>query len=145
MEKFLNGYEKYISGALIVLAMIGIAYLTIELAVEFGLVLYHSIASGGFSVDGKNEHIIGMFFYILVWLEILQSVKVFAQDHTVKLRIIIVIGMIAMTRKVLMMDVMEATPISEFSTAGLILSLSIAYFLVTRPSKKDPDHNESEN
>lgn len=145
MEKFLISYEKYISGALVVLAMVGVAYLTIELAVEFGLVLYRSITSSEHSVDGRNEHIVGMFFTILLWLEILQSVKVFAQDHAVKLRIIIVIGMIAVTRKVLMMDIMEATPIAELSTAGLILSLSIAYFLVTRPSKKETDHDASES
>ena len=132
MEKFVTQFEKYISYALMAIAMMGIVYLTIDLFWAFGNRILHSVQHQEFEHEMKGRPVPALFFTILLWLEILQSVRIFSKDHSIKLKIIIIVGIIAVTRKILLMDMSEVDPMSELAVAALIVALSIGYFLISR-------------
>lgn len=141
MERILPNFEKYISYALMLVAMVGIVFLTLDLIWVFGGRLAEAVQNRTFEVELKGRPAAALFFSVLLWLEILQSVRVFANDHSIKLKIILIIGIIAVTRKILLMDVTHADPLSEFAVAALIIALSIGYFLVSK-SESDTERTE---
>lgn len=136
MERILPNFEKYISYALMLVAMVGIVYLTLDLIWVFGSRIVYSIQHQSFELEEHGKPGAALFFSILLWLEILQSVRIFANDHSIKLKIILIIGIIAVTRKILLMDVTHADPLSEFAVAALIIALSIGYFLVSKSEQE---------
>jgi uncharacterized membrane protein (DUF373 family) len=141
MEKILPNFEKYISYALMLIAMVGIIFLTLDLIWVFGGRIAYAIQHRTFEVEVEGRPAAALFFGILLWLEILQSVRVFAKDHSVKLKIILIVGIIAVTRKILLLDMSEVEPMTEFAVAALIVALSLGYFLI---SKSDAEAERAE-
>lgn len=136
MEKIVVNFEKYISYTLMFIAMVGIAYLTLDLLWVVGNWIWGSIEHQKFEPEIEGRHGAALFFGILLWLEILQSVRIFSEDHSVKLKIILIVGIIAVTRKILLMDMMEVEPMSEFAVAALIIALSFGYYLISKSQKE---------
>ncbi|MDX2133789.1 MAG: phosphate-starvation-inducible PsiE family protein [Saprospiraceae bacterium] len=130
MEKFFSLFERIISITLMLVAVVGITYLTLELVYELGAKLIHSIQHRTFEPQEHDKPLVVLFFTILLWLEIIQSIRYFAENHAIKLKTILLIGIIAITRKVLLLDMMEPEPMVEFAVAGLIVALTLGYFLV---------------
>lgn len=137
MDKFLSQFEKYVSYALIVFGVLAITYVTVELFFLFAHKIIDSIQHQELIKEEKGRPVAAIFFEILLFLEILQSVRIFAKEHTIKLRIILIIGLIAVARKILLMDAAEADPMSEFAVAALIIALSLGYFLVSKSGNNE--------
>lgn len=136
METLLKNFEKYISYILITVASLYVVYQTTGLLWLFGSKIIDSIQNQTIDVESKGRPIAGMFFNILLIMEIVQTIRVFAKDHLLKIRIILLVGLIAVTRKLLMEDMKESAPQNELAIAALIVALSIGYFLVGRNSPK---------
>jgi uncharacterized membrane protein (DUF373 family) len=136
MEKILKLFEKYVSWALIILAMIYVCYQVIDMVYSFAGKMASNFQTRTFEMEEKGKPIGGIFFSILLTLEIIQTVSVFARETIVKVRIILIVGLIAITRKILIEDMNQANANEEFAIAALILSLSLGYFLVNRSEKQ---------
>jgi uncharacterized membrane protein (DUF373 family) len=95
----------------------------------------NSIQQEKFTTDEKGKPVAGLFFSILLLLEIMQTIKVFAKEHSVKIRIILIVGLIAVTRKILIFDMEDVDAASQFAIAALILSLSAGYYLVSKSER----------
>ncbi|WP_448699266.1 phosphate-starvation-inducible PsiE family protein [Mucilaginibacter sp. AW1-3] len=135
MENLAERFERYVSCVMIVVAMLFVSYQILDLVYHFALKLVNSIQYGTFEMEEKGKPVASLFFSILLLLEIIQTIRVFAQSHTVKLKIILIVGLIAVTRKILMDDVHGAAPMDQLATAALIISLSIGYYLVNTSEK----------
>lgn len=139
MNNVLKLFEKIIFHVLIILGMVFIVYQTLDLVWLFGGRIYKSIAQGTFYLSEEGKPIAALFFGILLSLEIVETIKIFSKGHMTKVRIILIVGLIAVTRKILMIsDVSDIEPMTEFAIASLILALSAGYYLVTRvqPTKR---------
>ena len=136
MEKLSVHFEKYISYILMAVAMVGIVYLTLDLIWVFGNMIVHTIQHHEFEPELKDRPVAALFFGILLWLEILQSVRIFSKGHSIKLKIILIVGIIAVTRKILLMDMSEVDPMAELAVAALILALSTGYFLISKSERE---------
>jgi uncharacterized membrane protein (DUF373 family) len=137
MEKLTEQFEKYISSSLIVMAMVYVIYQTLGLFWIFGQRLASSIADGEFKVAEEGHPILAIFFNILITIEVIQTIRVFMHDQSIKIRVILIVGLIASTRKILLMDVIEANSTEVFATATLIIALAAGYFLVAKSVGKD--------
>ena len=125
--------------------MIFIAYQTLDLMFELGESLWISVRDQEFTRHKEGRPIASLFFSILLMLEIVETVKVFSQDHSVKIRIILLVGLIAVTRKILVLDMSHSEPIAEFAVAGLVIALSLGYFLISRSIKSEEDQRSKKN
>jgi len=139
MDKLLTKFEKYISYTLIIFAMIYVCYQVVDLAIQFTDKLITDINDHTVAAEEKGKPVIGVFFTILLTLEIIQTIRVFADDHATKVRVILIVGLIAATRKILLYDMGESDVKEELAIAALILSLSAGYFLVSRAEKSTPE------
>ena len=142
MQNALNKFEKVVSYVLLIAVMSYIAFQSIELIWEAGKSYAERIHDVGLDYTqdyGKDIFII--FFNILLALEILETVRVFDKDHDIKIRIILLVCIIAISRKILTIDVHQSRPLDEMAMAVLILCLSFSYFLIYK-STADKNHEQ---
>lgn len=146
MEKLTENFEKYISVTLLLLSGVFVIFQTVELLWMTGERMY-TRATTALGLDPTPEYsrqIMIVFFNILLMLEIMQTIKVFYKAYTLKLRIILLVCLIAVSRKVFLLDI-EHNAMLEFSTAALILAISTGYYLISRTETFNKlDHNEEE-
>jgi uncharacterized membrane protein (DUF373 family) len=146
MEKVSSLFEKYIS--LILLALSGV-FVIFEIIQLFWITadhLYVRFSSGmGFTRTPEySRGIMIIFFNIMLMLEVMQTIKVFYKSYTLKLRIILLVCLIAVSRKVFLLDI-EHNAQLEFSTAALIIAISAGYYLISRTETFNKlDHKEEE-
>ena len=129
--------------------MILITVQTISLIWELGKTIYYRFSEAGLDYApeyGKN--VIVLFFNVLLALEILETVKVSSSSHDIKIRVILLVCLIAISRKVLMLDLGHPEPIVELALAALVIAFAFSYYLVTRkPGQKamgSDDHSKKE-
>jgi uncharacterized membrane protein (DUF373 family) len=134
MLKFTGRFEKIISAILIGFAMVIITYQTVSLIWNsIGAFAKRFREAGLEYAPEYGKEIAIMFFNILLMMEIMQTLKVFAEDHIIKLRIILIVCLIAASRKILEVGgEQHIDPMAEIGLGVLILALSAGYFLVSK-------------
>jgi uncharacterized membrane protein (DUF373 family) len=133
MHNYLKNFEKYIFYFLIAILTIYILIEVASLAYFFfsGLITIESGKMLFFSKE-EGEQIIPAFFSILIALELIDTLKIYLKENVVKSQHIIVIGLIAISRKLLVIDFAHGDPMINFSIAALLTGLGIAYFLLKK-------------
>lgn len=139
MEKFVKKFEQYVSYVLIAAVVIYITFQVIVLFRESFISFFERVRKDGFEYTqlyGRNVFVV--FFNILLALEVLETVKVFNKDHDIKIRIVLIVCMIAVSRKILSIEIGIEGPLGELAVAALIAGLSASYFLIVKAlSKKE--------
>lgn len=136
METILKYFEKYISYILMVLAMLFVCYQVWNLIYNFSLKIIANIHNNSIGLEEPGKPVAGIFFSILLTLEIIQTIRVFSKDHSVKLKIIIIVGLIAVTRKILLLEIHETEYLAEFAIAAMVMALSASYYLISKSDNK---------
>lgn len=142
MVKFSGLFEKWVSVILLIFAMLVITYQVLQLIYTTIEVFSSRIQEYGLVYEpdyARNVAI--LFFNILLMLEIMQTLKTFSYGHVIKARVIMIVCLIAASRKVLALGESVSEPLVELSLGGLILSLSVGYFLVSRIPTNGTDKN----
>ncbi len=146
MQSVLNRFEKTISYVLMAAIMVYISFQTIVLL--WVSIKEYTARVRAVGLDYSTEFgraIFVVFFNILLALEILETVRVFNKDHTIKIRIILLVCIIAISRKILTLDVAGSNPMAEFALAALVIGLSAGYYLVNRSHKSSKSESETES
>jgi uncharacterized membrane protein (DUF373 family) len=133
MLKFSDEFEKIVSKILLGFAMAILSYQIIQLiwnTIESFALRFKEAGLEYAPEYGKTVTI--MFFNLLLMMEIMQTIKVFASNHIVKVRIIMIVCLIAVSRKILALGEHSVDPMSELAIAALILSLAVGFHLVSR-------------
>lgn len=131
-EKAVGYVEKYISYTLICIGLLYAVYMVIELVYLMGTSLYGAMVNHEFYVGKQGMPIAGLFFNILLLLEVLETVKTFSKGHIIKIKIILIVGIIAITRKLLLADLTHVEPLEEIAVGAVILALATGYYLVSK-------------
>ena len=133
MHNYLKNFEKYIFYFLIAILAI---YILVEVAslVYFFFTGLATIESGKMLFFSKDEgdQIVPAFFGILIALELIDTLKIYLKENEIKSQHIIVIGLIAISRKLLVLDFAHGDPMTNFSIAALLIGLGLAYFLLKK-------------
>jgi uncharacterized membrane protein (DUF373 family) len=131
MEKFLKHFERYI-----VIGLLGMMVVVVFLGtVELGVILVEQMLEPPrFILLDINEmlKIFGFFMMILIGLELIESIKVYLVEETVHVEIILLVAIIAIARKVIVLDVKTAAPLTLIGVAAIILALSAGYLALKK-------------
>jgi uncharacterized membrane protein (DUF373 family) len=131
MEKFLKHFERYI-----VIGLLGMMVVVVFLGtVELGVILVEQMLKPPtFILLDINEmlKIFGFFMMILIGLELIETIKVYLVEEMVHVEVILLVAIIAIARKVIVLDVKSAAPLTLIGTAAIILALSIGYYCLKR-------------
>lgn len=143
MLKFSEQFEKIISKVLLAFAMCILSYQTIALiwnTVQSFAARFKEVGLDYAPEYGKNVAV--MFFNILLMIEIMQTLKVFASDHIIKVRVIMIVCLIAVSRKILELGEHTEDPMGEIAIAALILSLAVGFHLISKYAGDKIGHEE---
>jgi uncharacterized membrane protein (DUF373 family) len=80
--------------------------------------------------------VFGFFLMVLIGLELLSSIRLYLQEHVVHAELVVVVALIAVARKVIVLDYDKTEPLTVLSIAALLLGLSIGYYLLKRSHER---------
>ena len=136
MEKFLGRFEYYIVVILLAMMVVVVSLSCIELAV----IIFKQMTSPPlFILLDLNDllTIFGFFFMILIGLELIETIKVYLSHEVIPVEIIFLVAIIAVTRKVIILDFKKLDPLTLIGMAAVILALSIGYYAVKKVMDKE--------
>lgn len=130
MEKYIRQLERLVIAVLIAMMAVVIVLSTIEL----GWLIVKSVISDPFLLPGIGEllDVFGFFLLILIGVELLETIKAYLSEHIVHVEIVLEVALIAVARKVIILDVEKYSSLSLLGIAALILALAVAYYLEKR-------------
>ncbi|WP_066379917.1 MULTISPECIES: phosphate-starvation-inducible PsiE family protein [unclassified Anabaena] len=80
--------------------------------------------------------VFGLFLNVLIALEILENITAYLKKHVFQVELVIVTSLIAVARKIIILDLEKVQGIDIIGLGTAILALSISY-LIIRYSNKD--------
>ncbi len=81
----------------------------------------------------QTAMVLPVFFNILIAIELIDTFNVYIEEHSIKVQSILLIGLIAVGRKLLVLDIGHSDGITNIGLASIIIALSVGYYLVKRP------------
>ena len=135
MTSWLRKFEHMIIRALIVMMAIIILISTIEL----GYLLVKDIVTPPvffFEIDELLE-LFGFFLLILIGIELLETIKAYLKDQVVHSEIVLEVALIAIARKVIILDLKAYDTTILIGIAALIISIAGAYYILRRKLRID--------
>ena len=130
MLDYLKKFEK-----LIIVSLIAMMVLTILLStIELGWIIIKDIITEPIFLLDINEllEIFGMFLLVLIGIELLETIKTYLAESKFHLEVVLMVAMIAIARKVIILDVKELSSLTLIGIAAIIIALSAGYYLVKR-------------
>jgi len=132
MLSLLKKFERIIVTTLIVMMVVTILLATIEL----GWLIIKDIITPPIILLEIDEllDIFGLFLLVLLGIELVSTLKTYLTENEIHVEVVFAVALIAIGRKVIILDVKEISSLSLLGIAAIIISLSVGYFLVKRTS-----------
>jgi len=101
----------------------------LSLKILFGLVLSGSLDPSDYTIF---QAVFGMIFTVIIALEFKKSLLVIAErrESVVQIRSVVMIALLAICRKVIILDLRETDAPQLFALAAAILALGVVYWLI---------------
>jgi len=84
--------------------------------------------------------IFGLFLNVLIALEILENITAYLKKHVIQVELVIVTSLIAVSRKIIILDLEKKTAADLIGLATAIFALSISY-LIVRTTNRGNDNS----
>lgn len=133
MPKFIENFEKIIVYTLIVMISLVVLAETFEL----GWIIVRDLISPPFLLLEVNEllEIFGFFLLVLIGLELLESTRIYLVKGVVHVQVVLEVAMIAVARKVIILDIEKYASLTLLGFAALILGVAVAFHFIMRHLK----------
>ena len=114
--------------------------------IELGYVLYIDIFDTPpyFILNIKEIlEVFGLFLLVLIGVELFETMEIYIKENVVHVEVVLTVALIAVARKVIILDLKKVDSATLLGIAAIILALSVGYYLImkTEPGKR---HDESE-
>lgn len=123
-------FEKGITLALIVMMAMVLLLSTIDL----GWTILKEILSPPtilLNVDQLVD-IFGSFMLVLIGIELLGTIKAYLDEHIIHAEIVLEVAIIAIVRKVIILDIKKEESLTLIGIAAIILALAAAFYIIKR-------------
>jgi uncharacterized membrane protein (DUF373 family) len=77
----------------------------------------------------------GLFFNVLIGFELYETVKLYLKENVFHAELILLVGLIAISRKVILLDYETMEPLSIIGIAILIGTITGGYYLIKKSHK----------
>lgn len=122
--------EKSIIYVLIFLMFLVLISATIDLAVY----IFKSMAKSDFYLMNYEAliEVFGAFLLVLIGIELLDTIKVYLRRNTVHVEVVVLVAIIALARKIVVLNLEEMDATMILGMAALIIALAVAYYLIRK-------------
>ena len=130
MLSLIKKFERIIVTTLIVMMAVTILLATVEL----GWLIIKDVITPPIILLEINEllDIFGLFLLVLLGIELISTLKTYLIENVVHVEVVFAVALIAIGRKVIILDIKEISSLSLLGIAAIIIALSVGYFLVKR-------------
>ncbi len=123
----------------IIISLISMMALVLLLAtVELGWIIITDIITPPIILLEISEllEIFGFFLLVLIGVELLETIKAYLLNKVVHVEIVLEVALIAIARKVIILDLEKYESLTVLGIAGLILAVAAAFYTVRLKNKK---------
>lgn len=133
----LDKFESVITRILLAM-MAGVVVLA---TVELGWILGKDVLTPPLFLLEIDEllELFGQFLLVLIGIELLHSTKVYVERREAHLEAVLVVAVIAVARKIVVVDPKELPEGGLLGLAGVMLALTVGYYLVRRTRRRTAD------
>ncbi len=76
--------------------------------------------------------VFGFILMVIIGLELLETIKAYLDKRVIHVEIVLLVALVAVARKIIILDYKETTPEMLFSISALVIALSGGFFMVRR-------------
>lgn len=80
----------------------------------------------------------GAFMAVLIAIEIFVNITIYLREDVIHVKIVLATALMAVARKVIILDFYEVEMLQVFALAALVLAMSVGYWLVVVQDKERP-------
>jgi len=130
----LKWFEKFVLIVLVFMMAIVVFLSTVEL----GWILIQDVATPPVLLLEIDEllELFGVFLLVLIGIELLETIKTYFVERVIHGEVVLEVAMIAIARKVIILDVKELPSLTLLGIAAIIITLAVGYWLIKRGSKE---------
>lgn len=81
----------------------------------------------------------GAFIAVMIAIEIFENLTIYLRQNVIEVELVMATALMAIARKVIVLDYQELSAEYVWATAGVVLAMSIGYWLVKRQSDRKVD------
>jgi uncharacterized membrane protein (DUF373 family) len=128
MLSFLGRFQKIIVVSLIAMMVLTVFLATIELA---WMLILDITTEPMFLLEIQELlDLFGLFLLVLIGIELIETLRTYLTDHEIHAEVVFTVALIAIGRKVIILDVKELPSLTLVGIAAIILAMSFGYFLL---------------
>jgi uncharacterized membrane protein (DUF373 family) len=146
LKGIIHKFEWFIVLALLFMMMLALLASTVELAI---ILVEQLLAPPRLLLDVKEMLTVFSFFLmVLIGLELVETIKMYLDENVFHVEVVVLVAIIAVARKIIVIDYGSVSYEILLSIAALMISLSAGYFLLKRAttsSKSEEFGDDSEH
>jgi uncharacterized membrane protein (DUF373 family) len=102
--------------------------------VHLGWVLVEGITTPPFAFleVGELLHFFGTALLLLIGIELVETLRAYLRERVIRAEVILLVAMIALARKIIVLEVTEVSSVSLLGIAAIIIALGVTHFLIRR-------------
>jgi uncharacterized membrane protein (DUF373 family) len=130
LMSYFDTFQKIIIAVLTALMALVVMLATLELVYIIAL----DILSPPLVLLDANEllNIFGYFLLILIGIELLETFSIYLHERAINVQVVLLVAMIALARKVIILDAKETQSLTLVGIGFIILALAAGYYLVKK-------------
>lgn len=134
MMKHINSFQRLIVWIIILMMVVTILSATLEI----GWIILYDLITPPVLILGVDQilDIFSLFFIVIIGIELLETIKMVLEESIMNVDVIILVGLTAVVRKILIIDIKETEPMFLVGMGVLIVALAATYYLVIVSGKE---------
>lgn len=134
LKKAVQTAERYIIKVLIAMMTVLLIMATLELGHEFIRAIIDREPDDTHLIINlaKLMNVFGVFLLVVIGIELLDTIKVYLRRHVIHVEVVMLVAIIALSRKIIVMDYVEYSGFELLGTASIIIALAGGYFLIKK-------------
>jgi len=135
----LDGFKRFL--VIVITFMMGTVLLLAT--IDLGYTLYVDIVDQPpyFLLSVKEIlDLFGIFLLVLIGIELFETLEIYIKENVVHIEVVLTVALIALARKVIILDVNKLSSTTVLGIASLILALSVGYYLIKKTFQFDKGH-----
>lgn len=139
MLKIFKQFEKWVITVLGIILGVFIVFNLFEIVVLIVKELTSVDSSGVGLLLNPNEikQFLDLFFIILIAFELFETIRIYLKDNVFPAEYIILVGIIALTRKIVLLDYDKIESLTIIGIGILLIALSGSYYLLKKGNLLD--------
>ena len=141
-DGFLNRAIKKFERSIVVLLVLMMMLVVTLSTLDLGWLIAKDIITPPIVLLEVDEllEIFSFFLLILIGVELLETIKAYLRDNVLHVEIVLEVALIAIARKVIVLDLAKYDGLQVLGLAALILALAFAFFIQRRSRARRPTH-----